>query len=422
LSADVSRRAFLTGVGAAGAVGAVGLGAGLAGCTREHASSSGTADTTGRTGGDRSVVAFRGTHQAGIVTPAQDRLAFAAFDLTSNSKADLLSMLSTWTAAAEAMTLGKQVPGGASNLAAPPADTGEAVGLPASALTVTIGFGPSLFDDRFGLGSRRPGALVELPALPGDSLQPARSGGDLCIQACANDPQVAFHAVRNLARLARGHAVIRWSQLGFGRTSSTGSNQATPRNLMGFKDGTRNIKADETAALDQHVWVGAETDQQWIKGGSYLVARRIRMLIESWDRDYLADQQNVFGRFKTTGAPLTGTHEFDTPDLDMTDAGKPVIPANAHIRLASPDGNGGVRILRRGYSYTDGIDPATGELDAGLFFIAFQKDPRTHFVALQRKLGMDDALNEYISHTGSALFACPPGQRVGQSWADALSA
>jgi deferrochelatase/peroxidase EfeB len=190
---------------------------------------------------------------------------------------------------------------------------------------------------------------------------------------------------------------------------------------MGFKDGTRNIKSDETAALDSYVWVGEETDQPWMEGGSYLVARRIRMLIESWDRDYLADQENVFGRFKSSGAPLTGLKEFDTPDFTKTDAGKPVIADDAHVRLASPEHNGGLRILRRGYSYTDGIDAATGELDAGLFFLAYQKDPRAQFVKLQRVLGAQDALNEYIVHTGSGLFACPPGVAAGGSWADVLA-
>ena len=178
------------------------------------------------------------------------------------------------------------------------------------------------------------------------------------MQACANDPQVAFHVIRNFARLARGTAVMRWSQLGFGRTSSTSTTQATPRNLMGFKDGTRNIKSESTDEMDRFVWVGAETDQPWMRGGSYLVARRIRMLIESWDTDYLADQEKVFGRVKNSGAPLTGTHEFDTPDLAAKGKdGAPVIDLNAHIRLAAPASNSGQMILRRGYSYTDGIDP-----------------------------------------------------------------
>ncbi len=185
---------------------------------------------------------------------------------------------------------------------------------------------------------------------------------------------------------------------------------------MGFKDGTRNIKAEDSDDMNDYVWVGGETDQPWMRGGSYLVARRIRMLIESWDTDYLADQENVFGRFKTSGAPLTGTQEYDTPDLNVKRGDKYVIDLNAHIRLASPLSNDGKKILRRGYSYTDGIDDTTGLLDAGLFFISFQKDPRTQFVAIQTQLGQRDNLNEYIRHTGSALFAAPPGLRGAGDW------
>jgi deferrochelatase/peroxidase EfeB len=178
---------------------------------------------------------------------------------------------------------------------------------------------------------------------------------------------------------------------------------------MGFKDGTRNIKSESEGEMNRFVWVGDETDQPWMKGGSYLVARRIRMLIESWDTDFLADQEKVFGRYKNSGAPLTGTHEFDKPNLTATRHGKPVIDLNAHIRLAAPASNDGQMILRRGYSYTDGIDARTGLLDAGLFFLAYQKDPRKQFVPIQRRLGQNDLLNEYIRHTGSALFAVPPG-------------
>ena len=366
-------------------------------------------------------VPFYGTNQAGIATPAQDRLAFAAFDVTSTNRDDLTAMLRAWTDAAQRMSEGLQVGDVTDSPLAPPIDTGEALGLLPTRLTITIGFGPTMFDGRFGLAASRPAALIDLPDLPGDYLDPAFTGGDLAIQACADDPQVAFHALRNLARLGRGTAVMRWSELGFGRTSSTSSSQVTPRNLMGFKDGTNNVLGDDLAAMSQFVWVGDETDQAWMKNGSYMVARRVRMLIEAWDRDYLADQQNVFGRFKDTGAPLTGTNERDTVNLTaVTAAGQPVIPMDAHIRLAAPASNGGYRILRRGYSFTDGIDPLTGELDAGLFFIAFQKDPRLQFVPLQRQLGSHDALNEYIKHTGSGIFACPPGVATGGWWGQSL--
>jgi deferrochelatase/peroxidase EfeB len=362
-------------------------------------------------------VPFYGPHQAGIATPAQDRLAFAAFDITSNDLDDVKALLGLWAAAASRMTTGELVGVVEGQPQRPPIDTGEALGLSPAQLTITVGFGPSFFDDRFGLAEKRPAALAPLPQIPGDYLDLERSNGDLCVQACSNDPQVAFHVIRNFARIGRGTVVMRWSQLGFGRTATTSRDQSTPRNLMGFKDGTNNIKAEDTAEMNRFVWVGDETDQPWMRGGSYLVSRRIRMLIESWDADYLADQENVFGRIKDTGAPLGGTAEFQQVDLAAKDAkGEPVIPEFAHIRLASPDNHGGEKILRRGYSYTDGNDPTTGQLDAGLFFICFQKDPRKQFVPIQTALGSRDALNEYIKHVGSGLFAVPPGLSGPGDW------
>ncbi len=417
MTEQVSRRGFLGALGAGGAGLAVGGAVGYA-----AGSSSAPADASA---GDHAAlaapVAFRGAHQAGIATPAQDRLAFAAFDLTSLDVADLRTVLAGWTVAAERMTRGEPVGTGAESPLSPPLDTGEALGLAPARLTVTIGFGPSLFDERLGLADRRPAALVDVPVFPGDQLEADRSGGDLCIQACSNDPQVAFHAVRNLARLGRGVVAMKWSQLGFGRTSSTSRTQATPRNLMGFMDGTNNLLGEDSAALGEFVWVGDETDQPWMRDGSYLVARRIRMLVESWDRDFLQDQENVIGRHKVSGAPLGRTHEHDEVDLAAkgTD-GQPLVPMDAHIRLAAPANHGGMRILRRGYSFTDGIDPVTGELDAGLFFLAYQKDPRRQFVPIQTALSRSDALNEYLRQTSSAIFAVPPGVQAGQSWGDAL--
>jgi deferrochelatase/peroxidase EfeB len=397
-AAFTRRRLLVTAGGAAGA-----LALGGAGCA-----GGGDSDN------EANVVPFHGERQAGIATPAQDRLVFGALDLTVGSAPELRELLRAWTSAAARMTAGALVGPPGEPPEAPPLDTGEAVGLSPARLTVTFGFGPSLFDERLGLASLRPAALRELGPLPRDELEPARSGGDLCVQACADDPQVAFHAVRNLTRIARGAAELRWLQLGFGRTSSTTSAQGTPRNLQGFKDGTNNLDADDEAAMARYVWVGPEESQRWLRGGTYLVARRIRMLIETWDRTSLAEQEQTIGRFKTSGAPLTGTREHDPVDLAAKGAdGMPTIPIDAHIRLAGHDANGGERILRRGYSYTDGVDPATGQLDAGLFFICFQRDPHRQFAAIQRRLGGTDALNEYIRHTGSAVFAVPPGMSQG---------
>jgi deferrochelatase/peroxidase EfeB len=224
-----------------------------------------------------------------------------------------------------------------------------------------------MFGGRFGLAGKRPALLSELPTLPNENLDPAYVGGDIAIQACSDDPIVAFHALRDLARIGIGTVSMRWMQIGFGSTARS-SAPATPRNLLGFKDGTRNIDGADDALMRDHVWIGDESDQPWLRDGSFLVTRRIRMFIENWDRDRLGDQENVIGRDKESGAPLTGNGEFDTPDFDAKSAdGTPVIPAGAHIRLASPEHNNGVRIRRRGYSYTDGIDPVRGTLLGGLF-------------------------------------------------------
>jgi deferrochelatase/peroxidase EfeB len=369
------------------------------------------------------IVAFRGTRQAGIVTPAQDRLHFVALDLTTDDRERVIALLQKWTAAAERMAAGAETaPGGAAggNPLAPPADTGEALGLPASALTLTFGVGAGLFD-KLGLDpALRPAGLAELPPFTGDQLDPAFSGGDLCIQACADDPQVAVHAVRNLVRIGFGTTSVRWSQLGFGRTSSTSTAQATPRNLFGFKDGTRNLKAEDGAELDRHVWVQRGDGPAWLDGGSYLVARRIRMHIEIWDRTSLAEQETIVGRTKGEGAALGAAAEFDPADFAATGAdGQPRIPAAAHIRLASAEHLGGVRILRRGYNFVDGSD-GQGHLNAGLFFVAFMRDPHAQFVPMQRGLANDDVLMEYVEHTGSAVFACPPGLAEGEYWAQHL--
>jgi len=412
----VTRRGLLglAGAGAAGLALGGGVGAAVA------AAGVGSGATTGAR------YPFFGDHQAGITTPAQDRLHFAAFDMASGAtRADLRSLLSEWTTAAARMTRGLPVGDGAvdSDLLAPPDDTGEAQGLPPSGLTITFGFGPELFTDasgadRFGLASRTPPLLTRLPRFAGDALVPASSGGELCIQACADDPQVAVHAIRNLSRIAFGRAALRWSQLGFGRTSSTSTTQVTPRNLFGFKDGTANIKAEQTAAVDADVWVAASDGPAWMAGGSYLVARKIRMIIENWDHTRLGEQQRVIGRDKSSGAPLSGGSEFTEPDFHARAAdGTTKIDLAAHVRLAHPDLNDGIRLLRRGYNFVDGNDDL-GRLNAGLFFISFQRSPE-QFIAIQRRLA-HDAMNEYIRHVGSAIFAVPPGARAGRSIGAAL--
>jgi deferrochelatase/peroxidase EfeB len=376
---------------------------------------------------------FHGAHQAGIATPQQTHLYFAAFDLVAKKREDVVAMLRAWTAAAARLAAGQTASASEADPGQPAPDGGAALGLAAQRLTLTFGFGAGLFTkdgrDRYGLAALRPEALVDLPKFNGDQLDPQRCGGDLCVQACADDPQVAFHAVRELARLAANVAQIRWVQSGFQPNTPRGE---TPRNLMGFKDGTNNPAPDAAGTPDMPlgfadvVWVGAE-GPAWMQGGSYLVARRIRISLEHWDRTELDFQEEVIGRHKYSGAPIGKQGEFDTLELDRTDKdGNPVISETAHVRLAAPAMNGGAQIVRRAYSYNDGASFVAERwppwrqgimYDAGLFFLAWQRDPRSGFIRIFENMAKMDALNQYTTHNGSALFACPggvgPGEYIG---------
>ena len=412
-SGGLSRRRLLGAAGAGAlAVGAAGVGGWAYGHESEEEPQ----------GVDQASYPFEGAHQAGITTPVQDRLHFAAFDVTTDSREELVALLKEWTTAARQMTRGESVGGSMPTpYDAPPSDTGEALGLNAAGLTLTFGFGPSLFEkdgrDRFGLKDRQPEVLRELPHFPADNLDPARSNGDLCIQACAHDPQVAVHAIRNLARIGFGTVALRWAQLGFGRTSSTSTKQETARNLLGFKDGTANIKVEDKPNIEKFVWVkeGDDARADWLAGGSYLVARRINMHIEPWDRTSMREQETLIGRNRDEGAPLSGGSEFTEPDFDVQGREGPLIAIDAHVRLAHHTTNKGVRLLRRGYNFTDGSN-ALGRLDAGLFFIAFVRNPVEHYIPMQTQLSGQDALMEYLQHTGSGLFAVPPGVTDKDGW------
>jgi len=365
---------------------------------------------------NREIVPFYGKHQSGITTKAQNHLYFVSLDVTTAKKEDLAKLFKDWTKAAALMTEGKAVGNISSNEFLPPNDTGEAAGLSPSNLTITFGVGPSLFvkdnQDRFGLKQKKPRELVDLPAFPLDALEEEWTGGDLCIQACADDLQVAFHAVRNLIRIARGKATMRWAQTGFQRTKQADPNNETPRNLFGFKDGTVNPDVDSDKQLNQQVWVQPGDGPDWLVNGSYLVVRRIQMFIEVWDRTNLREQESTFGRYRDSGAPLGQKGEFEKPDFTQKkENGEDIIPVNSHVRLSHGDGT--QQILRRAYSYADGMDSKTGSFDAGLLFLCFQRTPSKQFIPIQNRLAKMDKLNEYTSHRGSAIFACLPGVKPG---------
>lgn len=444
-----SRRGFLT-AGAAAAAGAT-----LDTAVPARAFAETAAAPSEATSGQPQTEPFFGEHQGGITTPLQSHSYFAAFDLKTGGRDDVANLLRAWTAAAARMAEGKTAQpldgglqpvtdaaarggGDASYSSAPAslvgvaADSGEALGLPPSRLTVTFGFGSGLFvkdgKDRYGLAARRPAALVEMPRFVGDQLVAGATGGDLSIQACADDPQVAFHAVRQLARLAAEVAALRWVQVGF---VADNAKKGTPRNLMGFKDGTVNPPVGDPAAMAKFVWVGDE-GPDWMCGGTYQIVRRIRIALEHWDHMKTAFQEQTIGRHKYSGAPLGKSGEFDALDLDAVDKdGNPVIGENAHVRLAAAVNNDGAQFLRRPYSYNDGVSFTTErwppwrqglEYDAGLFFVAYQRDPRTGFIKVYDKVSKLDMMNQFVTHVGSGLFACPPGAAPGRFIGDTLFA
>ena len=365
---------------------------------------------------------FYGAHQSGIITPKQRQIMFAAFNLDCGKQSDVIALLQRWTEASARMCHGASARPLGTDPNAAPLDGGSALGLSPAQLTITFGFGPGLFArdgvDRYGLNAKRPGALVDLPKFNGDQLVAEKSGGDLCVQACANDPQVVFHAIRELVALADGVASLKWVQTGFDSPPRAGG---TGRNLMGFKDCTMNPDASDQAEMNRQIWVGDEGG--WMKNGSYLVVRRIRIALEHWDRSEAGFQQEVVGRDKQSGAPLGKKHEHDTLNLAARDAdGNPMIPEHSHARLAAAAENGGAEILRRAYSYNDGANfyserwPPWRQgimLDAGLFFAAYQRDPRTGFIRINSQLASLDAMNQYTTHVGSGIFACPAGVAPG---------
>jgi deferrochelatase/peroxidase EfeB len=372
---------------------------------------------------------FYGIHQGGILTLPQRYTYVTAFDVTTDRRRDVADLLRHWTTVASRLTRGRPAGRLAEHAEGPDSglDSGEALGLSAARLTINFGFGPTLFakngTDRFGLLGRQPYELTELPSFPGDQLIASQCGGDLTIHACADDPQVAFHGVRQLARAAGGVASIRWSNSGFNETAAT---SGTPRNLLGFKDGTLNPKT--ASELDRYVWVGYE-GPAWMTGGTYLVFRRIRISLEHWDAASLGEQEHVIGRHKTSGAPLGKSSEFDALDLGARDSrGELLIPLDAHVRLTSPEENWGATMLRRSYAYDDGVNGSIDHesanqvpqtFDAGLLFACYQRSPLLAFVAIFEKLARNDALRKFTTHTGSAILAIPPaaarpGEWVGQ--------
>lgn len=382
----MDRREFLKKAGIGGAGLALGLSGASAFFANKEQGSKNIAD-------GQEEISFYGKHQAGITTPMQKNIYFVVLDLRTTDKNELIQLFKDWTDYSQKLVNGELVKKDGSNALLPPSDTGETVGLNPYRLTLTFGVSAS-FLTKLGLEKKSPKLFRDLPAFPKEQLREQYTGGDIVIQACADDEQVAFHAVRNLIRKGRNKVTMKWSQSGF---AAIGDRMETPRNLFGFKDGTANVTTEKD--FDKVVWADSN---DWMKNGSYMAVRRIIMHLETWDRTNLQEQENTFGRYKESGAPFGKQNEFDEVDLSL-------LPVDSHVRLAKEVD---LPILRRSYSYSDGIDPKTGQFDAGLLFIAFQKDP-DRFVKIQTNLGADDKMNEYVTHIGSGLFACFGGVKEG---------
>lgn len=342
---------------------------------------------------------FYGKHQSGIITPAQRHIYFLVADLHSQNLDDIKQMFKTWTTLSANLMQGKRIKH-YDNPHLPPSDTGEANSLGAYGLTLTFGISPSFFD-KLGLTKKKPPEFSDLPKFPRDQIRKHLSGGDICIQACCEDPQVAFHAVRQLVRQARSLITMKWSQSGY---NAFDKGSQTPRNLFAFKDGTAN--QETLKEPEKWLWI----DKGAFNHGSYLVVRLIQMHLETWDRTSLVGQEDTFGRHRESGAGIGSSSEFAPLNTDAKDEkGKPIIGETSHTGLAKRTG---LQMLRRSYSYSSGIDEK-GQFNSGLLFISFQKNPM-QFSVIQNAFGNQDKMTEYTTHIGSGLFLCFGGVADGE--------
>jgi deferrochelatase/peroxidase EfeB len=412
----LDRRQFLGRSAAVLGAGAIGLGVGA-----EVASGS-TPAPTSEEAAERVLAdelasrnAFQGYHQHGVLTERQSAAAFVALDAIAPRQNELIEGLKELSYRAEALSQGGAVT--ETEIDDPPPDSGILGDYNApDGLTVTIGFGATLFDGRYGLAGTKPAGLTEMPAFEKDGLEPDRCHGDVMLSICADHRDTVAHTLRELLRTTAGVLTPRWRVDGFQTTKRGPTPRSSTRNLFGFRDGTANPDPTDAKLMDQLVWVKPGAGEpRWTAGGTYQVVRTIRMHVEFWDRVGMFEQTNMVGRDRVTGAPLGGTEEYEDPRYDLDPQGKR-IPLSAHIRLANPrtPATENQRILRRPYNYDRGLDEA-GNLDQGLLFVAFNQDIARQFETVQKRLE-EEEMADYITPVGGGYYFVPRAASGSGDW------
>ncbi|MFO1145857.1 MAG: iron uptake transporter deferrochelatase/peroxidase subunit [Rhodospirillales bacterium] len=362
---------------------------------------------------------FHGLHQAGVVTPRPATGIVAAFDVLAPTHEDLIRLFRTLSTRIAFLMQGGAPPDLDPRF--PPADSGilGPVVIPDN-LTVTVSLGASMFDERFGLAAHRPAHLVRMMRFQNDALDAARCHGDLSLQFCANTADTNIHALRDILKTMPDLLVLRWMQEGSVPVlpAKPGAPPESARNFLGFRDGSANPDAGDAAVMSKVVWVSkASGEPAWAENGTYQVVRIIRNFVERWDRTPLREQEQIIGREKVSGAPLSGGTEANVPDFAADPKGE-VTPLDAHIRLANPRTaeTANSLILRRPFNYSNGVTKAA-QLDQGLLFICYQSNLERGFITVQQRLN-GEPLEEYIKPVGGGLLPREPSTPATSSAAD----
>jgi deferrochelatase/peroxidase EfeB len=412
----VDRRRFLKGSLATLGTGGAGAAIALGGTSARASDASPDLSTESLRVNQRELTVrypFDGEHQAGILTPRQAQAAMISLDSVAQTPTELNLSLQQLSTRIRQLTEGASV--GVEEIDAPPPDSGILGPYDApDSLTVTLAFGPTLFDHRYGLASKKPRHLTAMPAFALDRLDPSRTGGDLLVQICAGQRDTVVHTVRELMRVMAGTFTPRWSLDGFQAAQRNTDPTASTRNLFAFRDGTANPEVTDEALMRELVWAAAD-ERPFAAGGTYMVVRAIRQHVEFWDRVGMLEQEQMIGRDRVSGAPLGGTAEHENPDYPSDPKGTR-IPLNAHIRIANPRTaqTANQQMLRRPYNYNRGFDEA-GDQDQGMLFVAFNQDPERQFATIQRRLE-SEPMTDYITPVGGGYFFAPRGAAGPADW------